>query len=306
MNQMEWNSATGLCKLNVRVWEPENQPPAAILQMVHGMAEHIDRYDEFARFLASNGILVVGSDNASHGKSISEGGSKGYLGPENGWNALIEDLRQVHESIKQAYCKIPCILMGHSMGSFLARSYASRYGKDMNGFIFCGTAGKNPALPLAKVIARREIKSKGLTTPSKLLDSLSFGSYNKAFRPNRTEFDWLSANEENVDRYIADENCGFVFTAAGFRDLFDGLTEIGARDWAGKVPKVPILVIAGDKDPVGAFGKGPGEVAAKLTETGHDVILRLYEGMRHEILNETGKEAVWKDVLAFVRQSASL
>ena len=299
MHQLPLQSATGQGELYVRVWEPENQPKA-VLQIVHGMAEHIERYDRFARYLNQNSILVVGADNASHGKSISKDGIRGYVGAEHGWNSLIQDIQSVHSIIKQSYCGLPCILFGHSMGSFLARSYAARHGDDLDGFIFCGTAGKNPALPVAKVLARSEIRKNGASTPSRLLDKLSFGAYNNAFKPNRTPFDWLSRDEAEVDKYVDDPACGFVFTAAGFRDLFDGLGEVSGPQWARRVPKRPILLIAGDADPVGANGKGVKQVEAWLVQSGHRVKCILYPGARHELLNETNREQVSDDVRLFV------
>ena len=299
MHQLPLQSATGQGGLYVRVWEPENQPKA-VLQIVHGMAEHIERYDRFARYLNQNSILVVGADNASHGKSISKDGIRGYFGAEHGWNSLIQDIQSVHSIIKQSYCDLPCILFGHSMGSFLARSYAARHGDDLDGFIFCGTAGKNPALPVAKLLARSEIRKNGASTPSRLLDKLSFGAYNNAFKPNRTPFDWLSRDEAEVDKYVDDPACGFVFTAAGFRDLFDGLGEVSGPQWARRVPKRPILLIAGDADPVGANGKGVKQVEAWLVQSGHRVKCILYPGARHELLNETNREQVSDDVRLFI------
>jgi alpha-beta hydrolase superfamily lysophospholipase len=299
MHQLPLQSATGQGELYVRVWEPENQPKA-VLQIVHGMAEHIERYDRFARYLNQNSILVVGADNASHGKSISKDGIRGYFGAEHGWNSLIQDIQSVHSIIKQSYCGLPCILFGHSMGSFLARSYAARHGDDLDGFIFCGTAGKNPALPVAKLLARCEIRKNGASTPSRLLDKLSFGAYNNAFKPNRTPFDWLSRDEAEVDKYVDDPACGFVFTAAGFRDLFDGLGEVSGPQWARRVPKRPILLIAGDADPVGANGKGVKQVEAWLVQSGHRVKCILYPGARHELLNETNREQVSDDVRLFI------
>ena len=299
MHQLPLQSATGQGELYVRVWESENQPKA-VLQIVHGMAEHIERYDRFARYLNQNSILVVGADNASHGKSISKDGIRGYFGAVHGWNSLIQDIQSVHSIIKQSYCDLPCILFGHSMGSFLARSYAARHGDDLDGFIFCGTAGKNPALPVAKLLARCEIRKNGASTPSRLLDKLSFGAYNNAFEPNRTPFDWLSRDEAEVDKYVDDPACGFVFTAAGFRDLFDGLGEVSGPQWARRVPKRPILLIAGDADPGGANGKGVKQVEAWLVQSGPRVKCILYPGARHELLNETNREQVSDDVRLFI------
>ena len=299
MNHFDIESATGLSKLNIKIWEPKCEP-WAVMQIVHGMAEHIDRYDEFAGFFADNGIIVVGADIASHGKSRAEGGVKGYFGENDGWGSLIEDIRSIHNNITTVYDKLPCVLFGHSMGSFLTMTYASRFGNDMDGFILSGVAGSNPAIPIAKLIAKHEIKKNGATTPSNLLNSLSFGSYNKAFRPNRTDFDWLSTNEDSVDAYVKDDECGYVFTAGGFRDLFNGLSEISSARWAEKVAKKPIMIVSGDKDPVGANGKGPKQVASWLMETGHDVTLKLYEGMRHEVHNEIGRETVYMDILSFM------
>lgn len=291
-------SATGLCDIRYRMWIPEE--PHAALQLTHGMAEHIDRYDEFASFLAENGVLVYGQDHASHGKSWKEGLPRGFFGKENGWDALVQDMRTLRDTVVKEYPGLPYILMGHSMGSFLARTYAGRDGSDFDAYIFSGTAGKNPLVSIGKLVAKREIKKTGGMEPSMTLYKMSFGSYNSAFKPNRTLADWLSRNEENVDAYMVDELCGYPFTAYGMLDLFNGLTEIGSIEWAKRVPNRPILVFSGAMDPVGGMGKGVKQVYAWLEKTGHNAELKLYPEGRHEMLNELNREEVYRDVLLFI------
>ena len=285
----------------VKEWVPDGEV-RAIVQLTHGMAEHITRYDAFARFLNESGILAVGLDLPGHGKSIGKGGLAGYFSDEDGWGRAIADMRTLLMKTRAEHEGKKYILFGHSMGSFLARTYAARHGEDADAFIFSGTAGKNAALPAARLIAKYEIKKHGARAQSPTLNALSFGAYNKAFAPNRTEFDWLSRDNEQVDRYVADENCGFVFTTGGFKDLFDGLSELGAKDWASRVPKKPILIISGEKDPVGGNGKGVKEVAGSLLESGHDVTLHLYPDCRHELLNETNNAEVYGDILKFIQE----
>ncbi len=291
-------SATGLCDIRYRMWIPED--PHAALQITHGMAEHIDRYDGFASFLAENGVLVFGNDIVSHNKSIAKDMPKGYFGEQNGWDAVVQDMRTMRDLLKKDHPAIPFILFGHSMGSFLARTYAGRDGKDFEAYIFSGTAGSNPALGIGKWIAKNEIKKTGGKLPSITLFNMSFGSYNKAFRPNRTVNDWLSRDEAKVDAYVADDNCGFPFTAHAMYDVFTGLAEISNEKWAGRVPKRPILMISGCEDPVGGRGKGVKQVYKWLKKTGHQPELKLYEGGRHEMLNEINRDDVYRDVLLFV------
>ncbi len=300
LNDFTIPSETKQCDLYVRVWNP-SQEPRAVLQIVHGMAEYIDRYDDFANFMTDNGILVVGNDIAGHGKSIAKDGTLGYFGEKDGWSNITKDVRKVRNAVKEQYPNIPYVLLGHSMGSFVARTYAGRWGEDMDAFVFSGTAGKNGALPVAKLIAKAEIKSKGAKHPSEKLNALSFGAYNAAFKPNRTEFDWLCRDDRIVDKYVADPLCGFVFTAAAFKDLFDGLTEIQDIAWAKRVPIKPVLFIAGSKDPVGGRdANGVHQVADMLSTTGHEVTVNIYEGARHEVLNELNRLNVYADVLAFM------
>ncbi len=298
LREKRFPSATGLCDIRYRMWVPED--PHAALQITHGMAEHIDRYDEFASFLAENGVLAYGNDIASHGKSIAPGVPKGYFGEKNGWDAVVQDMRTMRDLVKKDYLDIPFILLGHSMGSFLARTYAGRDGADFDAFIFSGTAGANPVLGIAKLIAKSEIKKTGGKLPSTTLFNLSFGAYNNAFKPNRTAVDWLSRDNAKVDAYAADENCGFPFTAHAMYDVFTGLTEISNEKWASRVPKRPILVISGAMDPVGNNGKGVKQVYNWLVKTGHQPEMKLYEGGRHEMLNEINRQDVYRDVLLFI------
>jgi len=295
-------SATMLGDIYVKEWAPEGEI-RAIVQITHGMAEHIARYQAFAEFLNANGILVTGLDLPGHGRSVGKDGMRGYIADEDGWSKTIADIRALLIKTRGEHENVKYVLFGHSMGSFLARTYASRHGSDADAYIFCGTAGRNPALAAAKLIAKYEIKKHGARAQSQTLNSLSFGSYNKAFAPNRTAFDWLSRVEAQVDRYVADNDCGFVFTAGGFKDLFEGLSEINGREWANSVPKKPILLISGEKDPVGGNGKGVKEVAAWLTETGHDVTFKLYPDCRHELLNEINEADVFGDILKFIEDN---
>ncbi len=299
LREKRFPSATGLGDICYRLWVPED--PRAALQITHGMAEHIDRYDGFGKFLAENGILVYGCDISGHGKSLGKDGIPGFFGDQNGWDANIQDMRTMHDLVKAEYTAIPYILMGHSMGSFLARTYAGRDGADFDAFIFSGTAGKNPILPIAKFLTKREIKKTGGRQVNQKLFDLCFGSFNKAFAPARTDCDWLSRDNEQVDLYVADPLCGFAFTPCGMLDIFNGLGEVSSAKWAARVPNEPILVLSGDNDPVGGMGKGVKQVYRWLVQTGHNTVeLKLYKDGRHEMLNEINRDEVMGDILLFL------
>ncbi len=298
LREKNFPSATALGDIRYRMWIPDD--PRAALQITHGMAEHMERYDAFARFLAENGILVYGCDLSGHGKSVKPGGVYGYFGDQNGWDANVQDMRTLHDLVKADHPAIPYILMGHSMGSFLARTYAGRDGADFEAFIFSGTAGRNPVLGVAKFLAKREIKKTGGRTVNEKLYNMCFGTFNKSFSPARTEFDWLSRDAAQVDAYAADPLCGFSFTTCGMLDIFNGLGEVSSKQWAARVPDKPILVFAGDHDPVGKHGRGVKQVYGWLEASGHNVEFKLYEGGRHEMLNEVNRDEVFRDVLLFL------
>ena len=300
MTEKTFLSKDGKSTIHYYLWEPAGEP-AAILQITHGMAEHMQRYAPFAEYLNTYGILVCGHDHIGHGKSAAPE-DWGYFGENDGWKIFVQDVEQLHQIMKVQYMDVPYFLMGHSMGSFVARAWLAMYGKGVDGAIIMGTAGANPALGVAKTLVKTIRKSKGSRHISGLLTKLAFGSYNKRISPSRTPFDWLTRDGEIVDKYIADPACGFTFTAAGYADLFNLIGYISTDSWYKLVPKnLPILFVAGAEDPVGAYGAGPAEVAEGLDNAGcKDVSLIMYEGMRHEILNEFGKEAVYEDLRRFI------
>lgn len=294
----------GGASLYVRGWMPES--PWATLQIAHGMAEHMLRYDTLAQVMAEQGIAVYGNDHAGHGRS-AEPGRYGYFYARNGWQRVVEDVHEVHGWIAARHPGVPCVLLGHSMGSFLARSYMVRYGTGLQGVVLSGTAGPNPALPLGKALAAIEMRRLKPYEPSRLIDRIAFSANNKAFAPARTKMDWLSRDPAVVDAYMADPACGFVFTATGYRDLFEGLTEIQARGWADGVPKqLPVLLVSGQRDPVGGMGKGVRWVESALKQAGvKDVACILYPEARHEPLNEWNREDLYKDILTWMRRVLS-
>lgn len=294
-------SKSGVANVFARCWMPADGPKA-IFQIVHGMAEHGERYEDFANYLCSMGFAVLVNDHVGHGKSIKNDSDLGYFGESGGWDALVEDERTLTEMIKAEYPELPVIFFGHSMGSFIAREYIRRYGRDerIKAAIFCGSSGKNPASSVAIILAGTIAKAKGSKHRSKFINNIVFGPYNKKTE-SRTAFDWLSTDTAQVDKYIADKYCGFLFTAAGYKDLFTILTKVSGKDWYKEVyDEIPILIVSGEDDPVGAYGNGVKQVYNDLKQAGKkDVTLKLYPKMRHEILNEVENKLVYADIAAW-------
>ncbi len=295
-------SKSGVSDVYARCWLPSDEPKA-IIQVAHGMAEHGERYEDFAKYLCTKGLALFINDHVGHGKSVKNDDDLGYFGESNGWNSLVEDEKSFTELIKTEFPETPIIFFGHSMGSFVAREYVRRYGKDdrIKAAVFCGSSGKNPASAIAIVLANTIAKIKGSKHRSEFINKIAFAPYNKKTE-NRTAFDWLSTDKAEVDKYIADKYCGYLFTAAGYRDLFTLLNNVSGKDWYDSVYKnLPMLVIAGEDDPVGTYGKGIKEIYNNLIAAGKkDVTIKLYPGMRHEILNEVERIQVYEYIASWV------
>ena len=293
-------SSDGKTLIHVNQWTPIGAPPRGVVQIAHGVAEYGRRYEPFARFLVDQGYVVAANDHLGHGLSVAEGAPRIFFGETDGWDRAVEDLETLRRRLAALYPDLPYFLFGHSMGSFLSRTHLIRYPGRLDGCILCGTGHQSPALIAGgKLIADREIRRLGRKAFSVKADKLAFGAYNQRFQPTRTRFDWISANEANVDAYIADPLCGGDTTLGLFRDMLDGLGVITKQANINKMDKkLPVLFIAGDQDPVGDMGKGV-EKAFRCFQKARlrDVSLKLYHGLRHEILNETGRQYVYRDVL---------
>jgi len=281
-------------------YDPE-VTPRAILQISHGMAEYILRYRDFAQYLVSKGYVVCGNDHLGHGETSGTQYPDGYFSPVDGRNYLLQDLYTMNQLVRSRYPQLPIVLFGHSMGSFYARWFVQRYPDVLQAAVFCGTAGKNPAAGAAVLLTRIIQAVYGPMHRSKLCYQAAFGAYLKRIPNPVSKNDWLSVNPQNVADYDKDPKCGFMFTVSAFGELTRVLDQVNRKEWYQSVPKqLPMLVIAGAEDPVGNYGEGPREVAALLNEHGaQQVELKLYEGLRHEILNEACRSQVYADVLAW-------
>ena len=294
-------SSDGKTQLHACLWIPDEKIKfRGVLQIAHGVAEHIGRYDDFARYLNEQGIVVAGHDHLGHGQSLPEGGTPVYFGEENGWTHAVDDIHGLHEILAKRFKRLPHLIMGHSMGSFLTRSYLIRYPGEKKAAILMGT-GWQPGYMLTggSLIAKRFYYKNGGSSTSNFVTELAFGGYNRAFAPNRTGFDWLSADPENVDRYIADPLCGADATVGLFRDMLGGIRFNQKPANLKKMdPSMPVLFISGEDDPVGAMGKGVKRSCAAFQKAGmQDVTLKLYAGLRHEILNEKPmQQTVYSDI----------
>lgn len=291
-------SSSGLCDIYAQSAAPIDYGQIrGVVQISHGMAEYSNRYAQFALELCKNGYAVFVSDHIGHGSSVTDESMLGYFG-ENGEDAFVEDMKSLTDIIKSEYNDLPLYLLGHGMGSLIARKYTAKYGYLLDGVIYTGTSGQNPALGVGIQLANTLIKQNGPYYRSELLDTIAFGAYNRKTE-KRTECDWVSRDTKEVDKFIADDLCGYKYTVSGMKALFLTLKSVSTRRWYNSVPlSMPILLMSGSMDPIGDYSKGVNEVYKTLKKTGHKYVnLKLYEGARHEILNEINRNEVYKDII---------
>jgi alpha-beta hydrolase superfamily lysophospholipase len=287
-------------------WMPDDASAiVGAVQIAHGMVEHAARYERFAAALTKAGYAVYANDHRGHGKTAGSLDRVGYFADEMGWEKVVVDMHTLTGIIKKECPKKPFFLFGHSMGSFLSRYYSMHYADELSGLLLSGTAG-DPGImgKIGLFIAKMDAKIHGKKAKSNIMNKLSFGAFNDAFKPNRTNYDWLSRDNAEVDKYVNDPWCGAVCTAGFFCDLLGGVVYINKKENIAKIPKsLPIYIYSGAKDPVGGNTKGVSQVYNTLKDAGiGDVTLKFYEDARHETLNDINREEVFRDVIAWMNK----
>lgn len=286
-------------KLHAVRWMPDSENVAGIVQIVHGMAEYVERYEELAAYLTDRNFVVTGEDHLGHGKSVPEGGQQGYFCEQDPATVVVRDVHRLKKMTQELYPGVPYFILGHSMGSFITRNYICRYGTGIDGALILGTGMQSAGLLLAsKTVAAIEGAFRGQRHVSRMMDKAAFGAYNRRIAEKRTDYDWLSRDEERVDAYIADPDCGFVFTVNGFKTLFELISRAKKPENLGKIPaELPIFMASGAEDPVGNYGKGVEKAYRSLQGVGvRDLTLKLYPEDRHELMNEPDREQVMADI----------
>lgn len=297
-------SADGKTTIHAVEWLPEGDI-VAVLQVSHGVTEHILRYEAFAEYFTKKGFVIVGNDHIGHGTSIAEGAEPMYFGPVGSWNWVVKDMHTCKNMIKQKFPNVPYGILGFSLGSFLVRSYLIEYPGEMDAAILIGT-GQTPSaqLVLAKGIVNHEAAKVGEDHTSPMIKQLTFETYNKIFAPNRTEYDWLNSNTKALDDYIADPLRGQYFTAGLFRELLSAMASTGKKEELKKMNMdTPVFFASGTKDPVGDCGKGVQRAYQYFQKTGvKDVSMKMYPELRHDILKEVGCVVIYKDIYHWLKQ----
>lgn len=297
IKEYSFPSASGICDIKAWQWLPDNGEVKAVIQMHHGMAEHCGRYKNFVKAFTDMGYAVFMNDMLGHGQSNVDRDLLGYFGDKDGYLNIIKDAKTLTDIAKDEYPDKKFIIAGHSMGSLVMRNYINEYGCPFDGDMIIGTAGPTPLAKLGMPIIDFVGKIKGKKYHSQFINDLSLGSYDKPFE-HRTHYDWGMRDTHQVDEYVADPLCGFLFTVAGYKDLATLTVKCNEDRWYGNVAKdVPVILASGSMDPVGNYSKGVRQVYDKLIATGHtNVSIKIYPDARHEILNELNKEEVYADL----------
>ena len=296
-----YDSRDGISKVRAMLWIPDGEIKA-IFQIIHGMAEHIERYDDFASYMAENGFLVAANDHIGHGKSCVDAGKKGYFCKDDSVTVVVRDVHRLKKKIQERFSGKKYIILGHSMGSLMLRNYLFKYGKGIDGAVIMGTASQPSFVTVGgKLLIKIMAAFKGWEYRSKLADSLVMGKPNAKIENKRTDFDWLTREDEIVDRYIADQDCGFLFTLNGYYTVVDAVSKLNSKKSINGIPKeLPMFVVSGEEDPVGGYGIGVRRAYDQYRAAGmKNISMKLYKGARHEILNETNRDEVYKDILDF-------
>lgn len=300
--ELTYQSADGVSTVHACVWEPTECAPRGVIQLAHGMCEYAERYDAWARRFAAAGFVFCGNDHLGHGKTAPDEAHLGYTAKRNGASYLVEDVHTLTVLMKKAYPALPVVLYGHSMGSFVARLYLTRYGEELAGALISGTAGAGGPARVARTLAHVIAAFRGDMHRSKLLTDLAFGSYNNKFGKGDSAA-WLTRESDVRAAYRGDVFCSFRFTLAGYDTLFSLLAEVSRKKWANGVPKsLPVLLFSGDMDPVGNYGRGVREVYERMQRAGCNVRMKLYPDGRHEMHKETNRDEVFADLLNYLEE----
>lgn len=286
------------------LYTPKSAEVRGIIQIAHGMVDHIGRYKNIADYFCKRAYVVAGNDHLGHGKTAENEGDYGYFAKNGGVGYVIRDMHKLNRILRETYRNVPIVMLGHSMGSFLCRLYAVKYPHTLAGVIIHGTAGRNPLSGVARLLSSLIILFRGDKYRSKLLKSVSTGSYHKHFPKEEGASSWLTADTAELCKYKDDPYTSFTFTVSGYRDLFTMLSESNSRAWFQAYPKgMPTLIMSGEDDPVGNFGKGVNQVYKQLLVKGAlDLELKLYPDARHELFNELKREEYFADILTFTER----
>lgn len=295
-------SNDGKTNIHAVKWIPDSGEYKGIIQITHGMVEYIERYEGFAEFLTDNGFMVVGHDHLGHGESVTSKENWGFFTENNPSDTLVEDMHKLRTTIQKDNKDVAYFMFGHSMGSYMLRKYLAKYNSNLNGAIICGT-GFSPVKTTMmgmKVVSLFK-KFRGWHYRSQTVANLTYDKYYKKFDLTGKDVSnsWLTRNEAVVETYYADPKCTFLFTLNGYQGLTEAVLFTCKQENVDKIPNsLPIFIISGDDDPVGALGEGVKTVYRMFKQSGKkDLSYKLYPGFRHEILNEIGKEEVYQDVL---------
>ena len=296
------SDADGL-EISVMKILPDTFPYRGILQLVHGMSEHKERYEAFMDYMAEKGFVTVIHDHRGHGGSVREKSDLGYM-YGGGADAMLEDIAKVNRGIREEYPELPLILMGHSMGSLAVRAFAAHHDDCMDMLIVCGSPSENKARVLGEVIAGLEKRILGAKHKSSILEVMSLGGYAWKFRKEKNKNAWICSDKDVYEAYTESELCGFTFTDDAYLALFELMKRAyDIRNWYCTRANMPVLFVSGEKDPcMGNIRKFANAVHAMRRAGYLDVKGKVYPGMRHEILNEKGKEKVYHDIAVYIQK----
>jgi alpha-beta hydrolase superfamily lysophospholipase len=301
-NEYRFPSADGKNTIYAEIYTPKHVAPRGIVQLAHGMIDYTGRYTALASFLCDHGFIFAGNHHLGHGKSVADSNDFGFFAERDGYKYVIKDVHSMNKYLHKTHPDLPIILLGHSMGSFISRIYVAEYPSTVSGLIIHGTGGPNPLVGVGKLLAKIITSFYGSHHRSELINNMAFGSYNKRYPKEEGHNAWLTRDLEKVADRDTNEFTSFKFTVSGYTDLFTFLAASNSKSWFKRYPtKMPTLIMSGDMDPVGNYGKGPAYVYKQLMINGaSDVTLKMYEGARHELFKEINADEVFLDILTWL------